>query len=116
MQYFDFSRLIKKYSVPFTAQIETQGEYDAKGEYKPKEPKTYEFNGTIISLKEDKIYRSEGMLTSNDRQLYMLSPIENSLLGAKVIYQGKTFTIMQDIENAMFTGVYTYLLKHVSAF
>ncbi len=116
MRYFNFTRLIQRYSVPFTVIVPGAGRYNDMGEYVANEKVEKQLTGAIISLKEERIYRSEGMLTRNDRQLYMLQPLENALIGATVIYEGRQFKITEDVDNSMWTGVYTYLLKHVSAF
>ena len=116
MQYFNFQRLIRKYSSPFTAIIEKKGEYDDAGKYIGGETVKKELTGAIISVRADKQFRSAGTITSNDRQLYMLEPIDRALLGATIVYNGRKYKVHDDTENAQFTGVYSYLLKYVSAF
>lgn len=46
----------------------------------------------------------------------MLKPLEQALKGAKVVYNGKVYSIEDCGENAEFTGVYAYTLKYCSAF
>lgn len=116
MQYFDFQRLITKYSSPFKAIIKQKSEYDDTGKAVKGATVEKELTGAIINIREDKQLRSAGTITSNDRQLYMLEPIDRALLGATVVYNGRCYTIQDDNENAQFTGVYPYLLKYVSAF
>ena len=116
MQYFDFSSLIKKYITTFTALIPTSGGYDEYGDWKEAEPKKVELHGAIISHRQNKIFRSEGTLTEQDRALYMLEPLKFDLTGTKVIHDGRLYTISSTLENAEFTGVYAYSLKYVSVF
>lgn len=116
-QNFNFTRLIEKYSVDFVAEIPSDnGYYDDMGEYVKGEAKKVELRGAIISHKLSKIFRSEGTLTGQDRALYMLKPLEKSLQGAKVIHEGKIYSIGDLHENSTFTGVWAYTLKYVSAF
>lgn len=116
MQYYNFQRLIKKYSTNFTASIKSAGHYDEKGDYIDGDTVEKVLSGAIISMSENKIYRSSGLLTSNDKQLFMLQPLDRALLGATIIYKGRNYKVEQETENAEFTGVYSYVLKYVSAF
>lgn len=115
-KYYNFKRLIKRYSVKFSAITLSAGYYDDLGEWVKGEAITHELSGAIISISENKIFNSNGALTAKDKQLYMLQPIDNKLHGAKVIYEGNAYSITQSVENAQFTGVYAYTLKYISAF
>ena len=115
-QYFNFARLITKYSRPLTAEIPTEGSYDNKGDYVAGTPTKVTFTGAVIAHRQNKIFRSEGTLTEQDRALYMLTPLENALIGAIVTCDGKKYRISSELENATFTGVYAYTLKFQSAF
>lgn len=114
MQYFHFERLIRKYSSKFKLITYTDSGYNDKGDYVEGTETETELNGAIINFKENVVYNSEGKLTMQDKQLYMLKPLNQSLKGAKVVYDGKIFTIENNEENAKFTGVYAYLLRYVS--
>lgn len=92
------------------------GYYDESGDYVKPEPTENKMTGAILSLKEDKIYRSEGQLTSEDRQLFMTSPLPAGSIGSTVVFNGNKYKVQQVIENSEFTGVWGYLLKFVSAF
>ncbi len=119
MAYFDFSRLIRKYSTDFTvitASSTGESKYDDMGELIKEEPKKITMNGAIISHKESKIFRAEGTLTANDKRLFMLQPIDGKLIGATAVYNGRKYNIEDCTENAQFTGVWAYTLKYVSAF
>lgn len=116
-QYFNFKRLVEKYSVDFVAEIPSaNGYYNDMGDYVKGEPEKVNLRGAIISHKQSKIFRSEGTLTGQDRALYMLSPLGNALKGAKIVYEGKLYSIGDLLENSGFTGVWSYTLKFVSAF
>ena len=116
MQYFDFTDLIEKYSSDFTLVTPTETELNGAGDYVKSEPTKTVMTGAIIAFKESKVYRSEGTLTTQDRQLFTLEPITSPLDGAKVIFKGNEYTITDTTENAEFTGCYSYTLKYVSAF
>ena len=117
MAYFDFSRLIRKYSTDFTViTTASGGGFDDMGEAIKEEAQEIKMNGAIISHKESKIFRAEGTLTANDRRLFLLQPIDGKLIGATAVYNGKKYNIEDCTENAQFTGVWAYTLKYVSAF
>ena len=46
----------------------------------------------------------------------MLQQLPQALVGAEVEYQGQKYMIESELENAEFTGVYSYFLRHASAF
>lgn len=116
MAYFDFKRLITKYTTEFTVKIPSEGHYDDAGDWVSGEPVTVKKQGAIISLTENKIFKSEGTLTAQDRALYMLEPINLALKGAEVIHGNRVYTISDSLQNAEFTCVYAYTLKFVSVF
>ena len=115
-QNFDFRRLVEKYSSEFVAQIPSEGYYNDMGRYVEGSVTEKTLYGAIISHRENKIFKSGGTITAQDRALYMLEPLENSLQGAKVVYEGNCYSIGSMLENAKFTGVWAYNLQYVSAF
>jgi hypothetical protein len=116
MAFFDFKRLIEKYSDKFIAEIPSEGYYNDKGDFVKGDPQRYELRGAIIAHRESKVFRSEGTITSQDRALYMLEPLDNALKSAKVIYKGKVYSVGDELENSELTGVWNYQLKYCSAF
>ena len=116
MQYFNFSRLINKYKSQFSAITLTDGYYDDAGDWVEGTKIKTVLYGAVIGFKESKIYRSEGTLTTQDKRLFTLEPIDTALQGSKAIYEGGLYSIEDSTENAKFTGVYAYTLKYVSAF
>ena len=115
MQFFDFRRLIEKYSNNFVAEIPSEG-YWQEGEYVKGEQKQVILRGAILSHRESKVFRSEGTITAHDKALYMLEPLENALQLAKIIYRGNVYSVGDLLENSEFTGVWAYTLKYVSSF
>ena len=115
MQYFNFSRLIKKYMCDFTAITLSKGYYNDAGDWICDTILT-PLTGAIISQTESKILNSDGALTEKDKQLFMLEPVDDKLHGAKVVHEGNAYDLTNCLENAKFTGVYAYTLKYVSAF
>ncbi len=117
-RYFNFNRLIDKYSREFTLISENKGHYDSRGEYVKGEVIKTILNGAILGFSETKIHRSEGTLTAMDKVLYMKEPLDNALINSEVRFNDCTYRIevQENKDNAEFTGVYSYTLKHVSAF
>ena len=115
-QYFDFTYLINKYSSDFVAEIASEGYYNDMGRYVEGSATQKNLRGAIISHQLSKIFKSGGTITQQDKALYMLEPLENSLQGAKIVYEGKCYSIGSMLENAKFTGVWAYNLTFVSAF
>lgn len=118
MAYFDFSRLIRKYSREFTVIKEGEKTLNAAGDWEYGTRSETTLNGAIIGFAESKVHRSEGNLSTMDKALHMLEPIDNALMGATVIFKGNKYRIetQKGKDNADFTGCYSYTLKYVSAF
>lgn len=116
MTYFNFSRLIKKYESEFTALTLTEAKLNDLGDFVKGVKTETILQGAIISFAENKVHRSEGKLTTNDKRLFTTEPIDKALHGAKVIYEGNVYNIEVSTSNSKFTGVYSYLLKWTSAF
>ncbi len=115
-QYFDFDSLIEDFANPFTVITHTAGAYDSSGDWREGTETRTEYTGAIIAFKESKVFRSEGAITAKDRRLFMRKKLPDALIGAKVEYDGQTYMIESELENAEFTGVYSYMLRWVSAF
>lgn len=112
MRLYNFNRLIKKYSAQFTLSILPLGAH-IDGRYVKGEPTTKTMTGAIVPFTQRKIYRSGGYLTTADRQLYMTTRITESLEGAEVTYNGKTYSIEEDTDYTDFSDVSVYVLKWV---
>lgn len=116
MRYFNFDSLIKKYSSKFKAITFANGYYNDMGDWVKGDEVETSLMGAIVSFTENKIYRSSGLLTSQDRRLFTLEPIPDALKGSKVIHDNKVYNIESSDDDAKFTGVWSYTLKWVSAF
>lgn len=115
MAYYNFARLIQKYSSTFTLVSTSEGSYNDMGDYVPGETTEQELTGAIMDISESKLYRSEGTLTAKDKVLYMFNEVQN-LVGSHIAYNGNKYRVEKELENAKFTDVYEYTLKYVSAF
>jgi hypothetical protein len=115
-QYFDFSPLIKDFENPVTVLTYTEAGYDERGKWQEGQEKKTKLKGAVISFKEGKVFRSDGAITSKDKRLFMLQRLPQALLGAKLLYNNQEYRIESELENAEFTGVYSYLLRWVRAF
>lgn len=112
---YNFTRLIKKYSVNFTLVIPGEGKYIG-GKYTEGEAEEVSMSGAIIPMSESKVYQSGGTYTSKDRQLYMLSPVEKALEGGKVKYDGNIYSIETETDYKDYCDAAVYNLKWVSSF
>lgn len=115
-QYFDFTGLIADYSNSFTVIVPQEGGYDEKGDWVAGQAKQETLTGAIIAFKESKVFRSEGKITAKDKRLFMQQALPSALMGAEIAYRGQKYMIESELENAEFTGVYSYFLRWVSAF
>ena len=117
MRYFHFDNLIDKYSVDFTVISQSQGYYDDMGEWQAGTRLEIPKKGAIIGVSATKMYRAEGMLTAQDKELFMKESIGCDFDKAHVIYAGNKYKVeSQPNDNSEFTGVFGYVLKYVSAF
>lgn len=114
--YFNFRRLIEKYTSEFKAIILTDGDYNKQGVWEEGKEVEKTLYGAVISHKESRIFRSDGNLTAKDKRLFVFAPIEGALHNAKIVYEGDVYSLLDNAENAKFTGVYAYTLKYISAF
>lgn len=117
MAYYNFNSLIEKYSADFTVISVAPGAYDDKGDYQPGKTTRTQKRGAIMGLSDEKIYRSEGMLTSKDKQLLMRESLGCDYDNAHVVFGGNKYKVeSQPNDNHVATGVWEYTLKFVSAF
>ncbi len=117
MRYFNFDSLIDKYSVKFRLVTAGKGQYNDLGDWVAEDFEEAEMTGAILGVTENKVYRSEGVLTEKDKQLYMKEPL-GRIDRAHVLYDGNKYSVEQEPNegNAQFTGCYSYLLKWISVF
>jgi hypothetical protein len=116
-RYFNFDRLVKKYSRPVTLNIRQKGSYSG-GIYHEGEEETVVIAGAVISMKMQSGNNSGGNYSAEDKHLYTLSPIPHALENVTVEFDGKmyTATVDRDSGNEPFTGVYVYYLKWIKPF
>lgn len=115
MKLYNFSRLIRKYSVRFHFVVKTEGHYDS-GKWVEGEPIMQEATGAIVPMDERKIRQSGGVYTSKDRELYMMQPIPLALQSANVCYKGNLYSIESETNFEDYADVAVYTLKWVSLF
>ncbi len=116
MQYFNFSRLVNKYSKEITVIIPAEKILNDSGRWEYGEPQKVTIFGAVIRHRENKVYRSEGTFTADDFALYLTEEPNIKLIGSQVICDNKTFKVESALNNSEFTGVWAYNLKYVSAF
>lgn len=107
---YNFTRLINKYKCDYTLLYHAEGKYEG-GLYKDGETITEIKTGAIVPISSKKIYQSGGTYSAKDKQLYSLTRIPKALLGAKVLYQGNTYSIEEDADYSEFADVFIYVLR-----
>lgn len=100
----------------FTLKKPSKGSY-VGGQYQQGSVEEKELTGAIMAMSATKVYQSGGYYQRQDKRLYTLEPIEGSLDGCKVLYNGNEYSIEEDYQkgNEQFTGVSSYLLRWVSS-
>lgn len=112
---YDFRRLIEKYSVDFLLVTEESGGYYGGKPVAGTETVT-ERRGAIVPISDKKIYQSGGTLTDKDRQLFMKTPIDESLEKCSVKYKWCKYSIEQETNFDDYADAYIYILKWVKNF
>lgn len=117
MSYFNFNRLIEKYSKNFSVIPAARGRYSG-GVWEAEEGEEYVASGAVMPLSQNKLYQLGGAMKAQDRYLYMTEPIKSPLDGAKVRIENNVYKVEASRDNGReeFTGVYVYILKWVSVF
>lgn len=116
MRYFNFTRLVNKYSREYTAITLLSGYYDDSGDWVDGETVEVTKQGAIISYGDKTIYNSNGALTEKDMCLLSLEEIAENLIGTEIVFKDNVYTLLSTKNNADFTGVWKYTMKYVSAF
>ena len=112
MKLYNFTRLIRKYSVTFCLH-RTQGGYVA-GKWEEGGEAVKEMCGAIVPISDRKIYDSGGTYTTQDRELYLTKPLHGDLSEYQVIYKGNTYTVEEQRDFEDYADVAVYTLKYVS--
>lgn len=113
---FDFSRLLKKYSVECQLIRESGGGSYVGGNWVPEpasDPETV--SGAVIPMTDHKIYQSGGTYTTQDRELITKTeiPLEPA---AYIIYHDGKYHVESENDYSEYAGFHDYNLKRVSAF
>lgn len=113
MKLYNFTRLIRKYSVTFTLK-QKSGSY-VYGKWVEGVPKTTEMRGAIVPMKARKVYGSGGTYTTQDRELYLTKPLTGVLSDYSVVYKGNTYAVEESLIFEDYADVAVYALKWVGA-
>lgn len=128
--YYNFKRLIKKYTVSFFVQLPANDkqfendEVDDLGkpivpEYAAQKP----FKGAIIPFNSREVYQSGGRITEGDRQLYIDAVSNENIQGelylppkTRVIHQNRVYFVEGEGNYLDFSHFILYTLKEVEPF
>ena len=115
-QYFNFESLIGKYESTFTLVTTPKDSYDDAGDLIIGVPTRTEKKGAIIGIRDYKVYRSEGVLTAQDKELHITESL-GDITNSYILFEGDKYKIEENpAKNGVFTGVWSYTLKFISAF
>lgn len=113
---FDFTRLLKKYSVFCQLIRETGGGKYEGGNWVPDPPSApVAIDGVLIPMTDRKVYQSGGAYTEQDRELITETriPLEPA---AYIVHQGIRYHVESESDYSEYAGFYDYNLKRVGAF
>ena len=113
MRLYNFTRLIKKYSVSFTLHKSHGGRY-VGGKWEVGEDIVEKMTGAIVPISDSKIYGSGGTYTTQDRELYLSKPLKSPLSDYRVVYKGNTYAIENARNFEDYADVVVYTLKQQS--
>lgn len=113
MKLYNFTQLIQKYSVPFSLHHTEKGGY-VSGKYQPGTETVTEMMGAIVPISQRKIYDSGGTYTEQDRELYLLKPLEGPLSEFQVVYKGNTYAVETGRNFEEYADAVIYTLKYQS--
>jgi len=109
MKLYNFTRLIRKYSVTFCLH-RTQGSFVA-GKWEGGGEIVETMRGAIVPMGDKKIYDSGGTYTSKDRELYLTMPLKEPLSALKVVYKGNAYAVENGRDFEDYADVAVYNLK-----
>ena len=112
MKLYNFTRLVQKYSVPFCLHRK-QGSYVA-GKWEDGGEIVRSMRGAIVPMRDSKVYSSGGTYTAQDRELYLLKPLEAPLSEYEVVYKGNAYKVEEGRNFEDYADVAVYVLKWVS--
>ncbi len=118
----DFTRLIGKYSKPFTITFPGEGSY-VGGQWIETEGETVSALGAILPVagtakshaaSDGIIQALGGSYELSDRVLYTTQPIDRSLKGAVLRYKDESYHIVGESDYGDYADAYIYALKRVN--
>lgn len=112
MERYNFVDLIRRHSVAFEVLSYAEGEY-VGGKYQNGAETVSERSGAILPMSDRKIYQSGGTYTTQDRTLYMSTPLEGALETLRVRYKGNVYSVESDQDFEDYSAAYIYDLKWV---
>lgn len=122
---YSFTRLIKKYTIPFSLQLFDDNvngvEYDDLGKKVIPTPTVpFDAEGALIPPTHRQIYESGGRLTSSDRLLYIhtnqISGLEELPPKTRLFNKGKTYFVESRSDYEDFGDFQSYVLRSVNSF
>lgn len=113
---YNFSRLIKKYSVDCHLLSEPSSGSYIGGEWVPDGvPLPQDITGAVIPMTDRKIYQSGGTYTEQDREFITLVgiPLEPTHY---IVHGGTKYKVQGNTDYSDYAGFHAYNLKRVDAF
>lgn len=109
MKLYDFKRLIDKYSVTFSLQ-RVGGKF-VSGKWEHGDDIIEEMTGAIVPISDKKVYGNGGTYSTQDRELYVKTPIGHPLSDVKVIYKGNAYSVEEAKNFEDYADAVVYVLR-----
>ncbi|WP_426353669.1 hypothetical protein [Exiguobacterium sp. R-39] len=111
---FQFTRLIKKYRVPFFLEIVGETYIDDLGEKQTAESVWVARSGALVPLGVRQIEQSGGTLIEADRTLYFTGEFLET--GTRIRYGNNIYHVLRGVPHETYADFNSYTVKYVSAF
>lgn len=111
---YDFSRLIRKYSVSCEVIKAGKGRWEA-GEWKETEETRRSFRCAIIPMTERRINNSGGDYKTGDCNIISMKPLQLDT-DVFILYKRKTYKVEESSDYSDYSNFCSYVGKRVSSF
>lgn len=113
MKLYNFKRLIRRYSVTFYL-VQPKGAYIG-GKWEKTGESFERMRGAIVPMNKRKVYSDGGSYSTQDRELYITSPLPSPLQSLQVLYRDNLYSVEEGRSYDEYADVAVYTLRWVSA-
>lgn len=108
---FRFSRILRKYELPYTLIRQVEGHYDSVGVYVPPQDIKLPLRGSVQPMGDSFLQEDGGKYDEDDRMLFSTFRHQN---GDIIEYENRQYTIHMDDNWSAYDDVSEYKMKRVS--